>query len=110
MGATRLFDVDARTEPKFEFIKSVNIIEPEDTYDWIWEKLVEVPSGCWLWTGEHSERKTPINPSVRGRGFGKDIRRITWMLVKKEKIFIGTIKHRCGRVDCANPAHFTIVY
>jgi hypothetical protein len=113
MGATRLFDVDVRTEPKFEFIKSVNIIEPEETYDWVWDALVEMAdSGCWIWQGKHSDRKTPINPEIswRSKKFGHDIRRVTWLLVKKEKIIVGTVKNHCGHIECVNPQHFTIVY
>ena len=112
MNGTRIFDVDKRTEPRFEYIKSVKVEEPEDDYGWVWERLVETPSGCWLWTGKHSERGFPIVgniPAGRNR-FDRYVQRITWKLIKGKKVLFGRIEQRCGRIGCANPSHFSIIY
>lgn len=112
MNGTRLFDVDTRIEPRFEYIKSVRIVEEEkQDYEWLWEKLVELPSGCWVWTGRHTERGFPVRDNVSPRSrYERYVQRKAWEAIRGEKRLFGTIEQRCGRTGCCNPAHFKIIY
>lgn len=113
MVGTHLFGEFAdRVEPKFEYIETVSIVEEaQEDYSDVWENLVELGCGCWVWTGKHTDRGFPIRENVSSKDrWARYVQRVTWKLVRKEKLVRGSIENHCGRIECCNPSHYVIVY
>lgn len=70
-------------------------------------RIVEQPSGCWIWTGS-TIKGGYGRPSVNGRHIL--LHRLTWTLangpIPKGRGYHGTcVLHQCDVPACCNPAH-----
>ena len=69
-------------------------------------KIVEVDSGCWLWTGA---RTSGGYGSVRMGHRSMRAHRAVWELAVAAVPPGLVLHHRCGRKLCVNPAHLVPV-
>jgi hypothetical protein len=74
--------------------------------DYLWAKIVEVPSGCWVWTGACNSRGYG-HFMVKTRGVGKNhlAHRAVYEFVVGVVPARHHLHHRCGTRACVNPAH-----